>query len=75
MRATKPPVKLPVPVKHQCQLLLHNGQKCHNVAWAIMTRQDASTWRLCRNHAMRMKDQAAKYPDRFEPVRLKVINK
>jgi hypothetical protein len=72
---TEPPVKMPVRVDHQCQLLLQNGTKCHNIAWSVMTRADSTTQRLCRNHSVRIRAQIEADPGRFQKVRFSVIEK
>jgi hypothetical protein len=72
---TTPPIKLPIPPERQCQILLRNRLKCTNKSWAIMTRMDKTTLRLCQNHARRMKDQFNAYPDIFQSVRFSVIHK
>lgn len=70
-----PPVKLPIDPAHQCQLLLPNGKKCDRLEFAVMTRRDGSTQRLCRLHSVGIREQINKYPDRFTQVRFSLIVK
>lgn len=66
---------MPVPVDMQCQLFDRLGVKCTRINWAIMTRADGSTLRLCDRHAVNMREQIATYPERFAPVRFSIIEK
>ncbi len=72
---TKPPVKMPVDPKHQCQLIDRRGVKCDRIEWSIMTRGDGTTTRLCQLHSRKMRQQIAGYPYAFAQVRWSLIVK
>ncbi len=68
-------LKLPVRPDKQCQLLLRNGTKCTNIVWSIATRHDGSTMRLCKRHAVKLRDQISEYPEVFSPMRFSLVEK
>lgn len=72
---TKPPVKMPVHPKHQCQLIDRRGVKCDRIEWSIMTRGDGTSMRLCQLHSRKMRDQINANPERFNQVRFSLVVK